>query len=201
MEFPFFAIVMPTPLRIVLLLGLIFHKLVWEVMKRQPGAAPEARKKPEKFGLKAILKAIKTLFLAFLLVQTAMLAVLPISAQAGTLPFVGLFIFALGLAVAVLGRVHLGNNWANLEDYQVLPQQALVRNGIYQYIRHPIYTGDVLLILGLQLALNSWLVLIVVPLAAYVVQQTLAEERVLARAFPGYNEYRKQTKMFIPFVV
>ncbi len=97
--------------------------------------------------------------------------------------------------------MQLGKNWANLEDYQVLSGQHLVQNGIYRYIRHPIYTGDVLLILGLELALNSWLVLLVIPLIIIVVRQTLEEERVLQKSFPEYAQYRKNSKMFIPFIV
>ncbi len=84
---------------------------------------------------------------------------------------------------------------------QIQQEQGLVTQGIYQYIRHPIYTGDVLLLLGLELALNSWLVLGVPVIAVIVVWQALAEERVLAQAFPNYREYQTQSKMFIRFVV
>ena len=110
-------------------------------------------------------------------------------------------IYSLGLIIAITGRIQLGNNWVNLEDYQVIEGQRIVQTGIYSHIRHPIYTGDILLILGLELALNSWLVLIVIPLVFYVVKQTLAEEAILSQAFPNYNDYSRHTKMFIPYIV
>jgi len=82
-----------------------------------------------------------------------------------------------------------------------LSEQALVTSGIYKYIRHPIYTGDMLLLLGLELALNSWLVLGVVLVVAVVVRQALAEETLLSAMVPNYKDYRRRTKMFIPGVV
>lgn len=187
-------------LRLFLFTGLVFHKLVWEVLKRQaPSAArPEQR---AVSPLKRFVKLAKSLVLLFLVIQTLFLDVLPISSRPEGLRVVGTLLFVLGLATAVAGRLQLGRNWANLEDYRVLPEQQLVRQGIYRFIRHPIYTGDLLLVVGLELALNSWLVLGALALVAVVVRQTLAEEAVLAHAFPGYGEYRKQSKMFIPFIV
>jgi protein-S-isoprenylcysteine O-methyltransferase Ste14 len=114
---------------------------------------------------------------------------------------VGLCLYLLGLTTAILGRLHLGDNWVDLEEYQVIPQQALVTRGIYRFIRHPIYAGDLFLILGLQLALNSWLLLMVIPLFVIVFRQTSAEEIVLAQAFPDYKDYCRRTKRFVPFLI
>ena len=66
----------------------------------------------------------------------------------------GLILYTAGLAIAIIGRIELGKNWANIEDYQVLHEQKLVDKGMYRLIRHPIYSGDILLIFGLELALN-----------------------------------------------
>jgi protein-S-isoprenylcysteine O-methyltransferase Ste14 len=110
-------------------------------------------------------------------------------------------IFLTGLLMAVLGRLQLGRNWLDLEDSHVLPDQSLTTGGIYAYIRHPIYAGDILLLIGLELALNSWLVLAVLVPLAVVVRQVLTEESLLSNVFPGYESYRKRTKRFIPFIV
>jgi protein-S-isoprenylcysteine O-methyltransferase Ste14 len=83
----------------------------------------------------------------------------------------------------------------------VLPEHSLVQHGLYRYVRHPIYTGDLLMLAGLQLALNSWLVLAVALAAVVVVRQSRVEEAMLARHMPGYPVYRARTKRFIPFVV
>ena len=179
---------------------MIFHKAVWEYLKKG-SPADTSRSKSFQLNLKSLVKIFKSLVLLFLVVQTLFLSVFPILQNPLVLRVVGTLVYSLGLAVAVIGRFQLGRNWANLEDYQVIPDQQLVRDGIYRFIRHPIYTGDILLVLGLELALNSWLVLIVVPLVILVVRQTLAEEAILSRAFSGYEDYRQQTKMFIPFIV
>ena len=188
-------------LRIFLVLGMVVHKLVWEILKRQASLPPQAKAVPPFFSLKLIVKMGKSLVLLFLIIQTLFLDLFPITDQAITLRSIGIGIYLIGLSVAIIGRIQLGNNWANLEDYQVLPEQSLVKHGIYRFIRHPIYIGDVLLLLGLELALNSWLVLGVIPLFGYVFIQAKSEEKILSRAFQGYDEYRKQTKMFIPYLV
>ena len=187
-------------LRIVLFLGMVFHKLVWEVMKRREGA-PRAPHKPFKIGPKSALKLFKSLFLVFLIVQTLFLDILPISDQPTTLRIVGLIIFFTGLAISVTGRIQLSNNWVDLEDFQVLPEQKLVKSGIYRYIRHPIYSGDTLLVIGLELALNSWLVIGALCLIPIVYKQALDEEAVLSQAFPDYEDYKMETKMFVPYLV
>ena len=187
-------------MRVLLFLGLVVHKLVWEVLKRRNKAA--ISNKTTKLDFKvAVLKVIKVGVLAFLLIQTLFLDLFPISSDPFIIQTVGLCFYIIGLTTAILGRLHLGENWVDLEEYQVIPEQSLVTKGIYQYIRHPIYAGDLFLILGLQLALNSWVVLMIFPLFAIVFRQTSAEEIVLTRAFPQYQDYCKQTKRFVPFLI
>lgn len=187
-------------LRLFLFLGLVFHKLVWEIMKRRDATSPDVKTTTTSY-LKSVIKFVKILFLLFILVQTLFLDVFPITEQSLNLRIIGVIIYSLGLGIAVTGRVQLGTNWANLEDYQILSSQNLVDTGIYRYIRHPIYTGDILLLIGLELALNSWLVLGVLALIPYVIWQAKAEEELLLNAFPDYHAYQKQTKMFIPYLI
>lgn len=181
-----------------MLLGLLAHKAVWELLKRRD--APPPRMGPVTPGTRAV-KLAKMATLACLLIQTLCLEVLPISREPGALRVAGAGIFAVGLATAMTARVQLGRNWVDLEDARVLPGQRVVERGIYRYIRHPIYTGDLVLLFGLELALNSWLVLGVAPLAAVVVWRTLGEEALLEERLAGYREYCGRTKRFIPFVV
>lgn len=186
-------------LRLALFLGLIAHKLLWEALKRSartPGARPV-----QMSLLKRLVKAGKLLVLLFVVVQTLFLDVLPITGDPTAMRIVGTIIFFVGLATAMLGRVQLGTNWTDVEDLDVSQKRKLVVAGIYRYIRHPIYVGDILLLIGLELALNSWLLLaMIVPIAVFT-EQALAEEAVLAEHFHEYDAYRAQTKRFIPFVV
>ncbi len=183
-------------LRVTLLLGLVLHKLVWEVMKHGSGAPRQTAAR----GASPV-KAAKIAALGFLLLQTLCLNVMPISRSARGLRPAGLLLYLAGLVMAIEGRLRLGSNWVDLEDAQVLPQHAVVSSGIYRYVRHPIYAGDLLLLTGLQLALNSWLVLgVFVPLLV-VVRRAVVEECQLAERLPDYDNYCARTKRFIPFVV
>ena len=187
-------------LRLILFLGLVFHKFLWEVLKRRY-PRPELRQGIRKKPLKRIIKTAKVVVLICLLIQTLFLDVFPITNPATFLRPLGTAIYFFGLALAVTGRLQIGRNWVDLEDYQLFPDQTLVTTGIYRYIRHAIYAGDLLLIAGLELALQSWLVFGTVLLIPFLLRQANAEEALLARAFPEYDAYRARTKRFIPFIL
>ncbi len=186
--------------RAILLLGLIGHKLLWELLKAQDATAREAPRRADGLGLRCV-KSLKVVALLAVVVQTVGVRAWPIAKRPGALSRVGLALYLVGLGTAVLGRLHLGKSWTNLEDTPAGASQRLVTSGIYRLIRHPIYTGDLLLLIGLELALNSWLVLgAVVPLLV-VVCRARAEERHLGQTFPEYEAYRKRTRMFLPFLI
>ena len=187
-------------IRGLLLVGLIAHKVVWEVLKRRDGRNVGTAQRSGG-PLTTAVKVVKVLVLLFLVVQTAILDVLPIDAEPGLLRGLGLVLFLCGLAMAVSARLQLGRNWVDLEEYRLLPGQALVARGLYRYVRHPIYAGDIMLLAGLELAVRSWLVLAIVPLAIVVIRQARAEEALLLRSLPGYAEYCRRTKRFIPLLV
>jgi protein-S-isoprenylcysteine O-methyltransferase Ste14 len=111
----------------------------------------------------------------------------------------GLVIFVLGLSFAIWARVHIGRNWGTPMSQNDEPE--LVTSGPYHLVRHPIYSGILLAGIGTAVAL-SWLWLIAVVLAGvYFAYSATVEESNMAEQFPEtYSEYRRSTKMFIPFV-
>jgi protein-S-isoprenylcysteine O-methyltransferase Ste14 len=187
-------------LRLTLASGLIFHKLLWELL-RAKARRPQNQSTRSPTLRSMFVKAVKAAVFVFLIGQTLFLGLFPISEEPGHLRNAGAVIFFVGLSLAILGRLQLGKNWLDLEDARVRSDQSLVTGGVYAYVRHPIYGGDILLLFGLQLALNSWLVLAVVIPLVIVIRQVLAEEALLLRAFPGYVSYCARTKRFIPFVL
>jgi protein-S-isoprenylcysteine O-methyltransferase Ste14 len=190
----------PDLLRVFLFAGLLFHKAVWEVLKRRYEAKKHV-KRPAGSIVRRIVKSGKLFFLLFLIAQALFLNVLPISGDSIYAPALGIILFSLGLAMSVTGRIQLGRNWSDLEDAQVLDRHHLVTHGIYKYVRHPIYSGDLMLLAGLELALNSWLVLLTILPLVVVVRNVQREEAQLSDAFSGYASYTRQSKRFIPFVV
>jgi protein-S-isoprenylcysteine O-methyltransferase Ste14 len=187
-------------LRLYLLGGLVLHKLVWEVLKRRQ-VRDSDRTPRSRSLLGLLLQGVKLIILLGLVVQTVAPEVFPISEDPTALRVAGVALYTLGLALAILGRWQLGDNWADIEAAQILRRQEVVATGIYRYVRHPIYTGDVILLVGLELSLNSWLVLAVGVLVPYVVWRAVREERMLSRQLQGYDAYCERTYRFVPFVV
>lgn len=177
-------------LRAYLLAGMAAHKLLWEILKRRAGAPPRQPFRP--------IKAVKIAVLLALLAQCFLPEILPLAPHPILLRAAGAVLYTLGLAVAMAARLQLGRNWSDLESATVLPQQQLVARGLYRFIRHPIYLGDILLIAGYELALNSWGVLLVLPLTAFVWFKAAQEEKLLAGQLPGYPEYLRTSGRFLP---
>lgn len=186
-------------LRLYLLVGLLLHKAVWEVMKRNRGVRATAKPAPRSFRV-TLVKAVKMGILLGILVQTLLPDILPLSSDPQGLRIAGAILYTAGLAIAIAGRVQLGDNWLDIETAGVKQRQTVVSRGIYRFIRHPIYAGDLLLLAGLELALNSWLILFVALLTPVVLRQAIREEQMLVSTLPGYNSYCRRTKRFIPYV-
>lgn len=112
---------------------------------------------------------------------------------------VGLGLFAGGLGIAVWARVHLGRNWGTPMSERADPE--LVTSGPYHWVRHPIYSGLILGLLGSALALRIELLVVAMLVGAYFAYSATVEERNMMQAFPeAYPLYRRSTKMLIPFV-
>jgi len=186
-------------LRLYLLVGLLLHKAVWEVMKRNRGVRADAKPAPRSLQV-TLVKAAKVGILLGILVQTMLPDILPLSSDPQGLRIAGAILYTAGLAIAIAGRVQLGDNWLDIETAGVKQRQTVVSRGIYRFIRHPIYAGDLLLLAGLELALNSWLILFVALLTPVVLRQAIREEQMLVSTLPGYNSYCRRTKRFIPYV-
>jgi len=73
--------------------------------------------------------------------------------------------------------------------------QKLIDTGLYRHVRHPLYSGAALMMLGLPIALGSWISLI--PAAIGVISLIIRikfEEEMLIKGMDGYDEYRTRVK-------
>ena len=79
---------------------------------------------------------------------------------------------------------------------------TLVTTGIYHYIRHPLYSSLLLLTLGIFFKAPSWLgTLLALAATLFLVATAKADEAECIRFFgPSYQDYMKQSRMFVPFV-
>ena len=128
---------------------------------------------------------------------------------AGSLPFwdsaivsyLGLLLLTVGGAVSVAGRAQLarfGSGVLHIED-----DHRLMTTGVFGYIRHPVYAGGVLGVVGFYVAFRSVIMLILVSVLYFIVirHRMLFEEEMLVEEFGDeYREYMKRTKRLIPFL-
>jgi protein-S-isoprenylcysteine O-methyltransferase Ste14 len=123
-----------------------------------------------------------------------------VTVSSPVLQVVGLILFAAGLGLAVWARVYLGRNWGMPMTERAEPE--LVTSGPYRFVRHPIYSGILLALLGTALATNLYWLIVLVVLGAYFAYSATVEERLMTTSFPrDYPSYKAHTKMLIPFVL
>ncbi|MGO9239500.1 MAG: methyltransferase family protein [Bryobacteraceae bacterium] len=106
----------------------------------------------------------------------------------------------LGLFVAVWSRKVLGAEWSR--DVELKEGHKLVERGPYRLMRHPIYTGH--LLMGLGTAIASGFLIAFLGLASFAVGFWIKlnqEDRLLVRGFPDeYPAYKARVKALIPYV-
>ena len=110
-------------------------------------------------------------------------------------PFVSLLgdvLVALGLFIDLL--VFKENSYG-ASNIKVEADQRVISTGPYAVVRHPMYAGVLIMVIGVPLALCSWwglaIVALVFPVLAW---RILDEEKLLKKDLPGYVEYTQQVK-------
>jgi protein-S-isoprenylcysteine O-methyltransferase Ste14 len=122
------------------------------------------------------------------------------AAENWALAGIGVTLWAAGLALAVWARIYIGRNWGMPMTRKDDPE--LVTTGPYHSIRHPIYTGIIGGAVGTALATTTLFALVAAAvLAGFFIYSAVNEERYLGGLFPdAYPEYKRHSKMLIPFV-
>jgi protein-S-isoprenylcysteine O-methyltransferase Ste14 len=110
----------------------------------------------------------------------------------------GVAVTAAGIGFAVWARVYLGGNWSSSVTVKV--GHELVRTGPYRWVRHPIYTGMVLALLGTAIALNQvrGFVAVVLLYLGFKIKSKIEESAMQATFGPQYVEYSQQTGAILP---
>jgi protein-S-isoprenylcysteine O-methyltransferase Ste14 len=117
---------------------------------------------------------------------------IPVSIVGDVLEAVGFFVVFL---------VFRENSFASAA-IEVAAEQKLIATGPYAVVRHPMYSGALLMLFGTPIALGSWWGLLVcIPMAMTIVWRLIDEEAYLSKNLPGYPEYRRQVRYrLIPLV-
>jgi protein-S-isoprenylcysteine O-methyltransferase Ste14 len=119
---------------------------------------------------------------------------------------VPLQIIFIGDAVVLLGLLIIffvfKENTFTAQTVEVEAGQKVISTGPYALVRHPMYVGGLVFMLGIPLALGSWWGLLAIVLfAPALAWRILDEEKLLAKDLPGYAEYCKKVRYrLVPFV-
>jgi protein-S-isoprenylcysteine O-methyltransferase Ste14 len=113
----------------------------------------------------------------------------------------GIVLMVLGTALRAWSVVILGRNFTVY--VQVRDEQPVVDTGPYRLLRHPSYTGLLVVCLGIGLALGNWLALVavvVVPTIAILLRIRVEERALLAGIGEPYRRFAATRKRLIPWV-
>jgi protein-S-isoprenylcysteine O-methyltransferase Ste14 len=126
-------------------------------------------------------------------------------ARIGVLPhwlfYPGEILFVAGYAFTIYSIVLLGRYYSTYVE--VLPDHKVIERGPYRLIRHPNYLGQLVGSIGLGLALQSWvalLVLVITGVGYFAYRMRNEEAFLIAEMGDNYANYMTRTKRLIPFV-
>jgi protein-S-isoprenylcysteine O-methyltransferase len=112
---------------------------------------------------------------------------------------IGVILCLTGIAIKIWGRQQLGKNRS--QAVSVKEGHELVTSGPYNYVRHPMYSGGFIAILGSAVVMGGAWIFLLVFLGAIFFWRAGAEDRLMEMQFPDeYPGYKSRTKALIPFV-
>jgi protein-S-isoprenylcysteine O-methyltransferase Ste14 len=109
------------------------------------------------------------------------------------------FVTASGLLFTVWARAHLGRNWSGVVT--IKEGHELIDTGPYALVRHPIYTGLLVAIVGTALARGEWrgVLAVLISCAALWRKLGLEERWMIERFGEQYAAYRGRVPALVPF--
>jgi len=116
--------------------------------------------------------------------------------------------FLIGAILAIAGLVIRISAIITLKQqftYTVteIENHTLIENGLYKFIRHPGYLGQLIIFLGISVSLSNWLSIIFMnlPVLAGYIYRIIVEEKFMVKQMgQKYLDYRKRTKRLIPLI-
>jgi protein-S-isoprenylcysteine O-methyltransferase Ste14 len=159
-----------------------------QLLERRTSAGPIAEKELRQ----RLIQSLASLAFVALFVVCAVDHRLSWSAVPPAVVVLGDVLVALGL-LAVF-RVFKENTFTSA-TIEVGAEQRVISTGPYALVRHPMYAGALIMLLGVPLALGAWWgLLLVVAMAAVIVWRLFDEEKFLVKNLPGYPEYQRQVR-------
>jgi protein-S-isoprenylcysteine O-methyltransferase Ste14 len=164
-------------------------------LKRRMQVGPAAETRP----LQKIIITFAFLSIGAMIVVSALDFRFGWSSVPAAVSVVGDVLVAVGLLIAMITTIQNGYAAANIN---VESDQTVVSTGVYSVVRHPMYFGNVVLMIGIPLALGSyWGLVFVIGGLVALVTRILDEEKVLTQQLAGYLDYAQRVHFrLVPYV-
>ena len=112
--------------------------------------------------------------------------------------FTGVILAIIGTTLAIWAKLTMKKSWGPPAQHEIQKQKKLVTTGPFAFTRNPIYVGLLFLFFGFELALGSYLALLVIPFAYLFYYAILVEEKLLTKHFgKEYQIYSSLVHRFI----
>src|SRR5687768_250267 len=133
---------------------------------------------------------------------------LPFIAPWATLPGNRIFWFFLGVLILISGSLLRRHCFRVLGEFftgtvTIQRGHRIVESGAYRWLRHPSYTGALLVILGIATSVGNWLSIVVsmiVAFSAYSYRAHVEEQALLSSLGAPYAQFMATRRRFIPFI-
>jgi protein-S-isoprenylcysteine O-methyltransferase Ste14 len=165
-------------------------------VKRNVGA-PLAWK---EIGLRVLIVALALLVLAVPPFRHRLQELQADQTRSALLGMIGVALCAAGVGLMVAARIHLGRNWGMPISRKENPE--LVTSGPYACVRHPIYGGIILAMLGTTIGASVFWAVPLLLFSPYFVYAARREENIMITQFPEqYPAYMRRTQMLLPYLL
>ena len=162
-------------------------------VKRSAGGRPWRR----EIGLRLVLMLSIVAIVQSRSLRQLFAKIRPPVSHSSIVGWIGVALCLLGFSLAIDARRHLGRNWGLPMSHKEHPE--LVTTGPYALIRHPIYTGLILAMLGSVIGVNIFWLPPLVVVGAYFIYSARREETAMLQLFPEqYAAYMSRTGMLVP---
>lgn len=186
-------------LRIITIILLLGWRLYWEYMAKKAEQEKAKTKQPLSF---IIVERYALSILGSVLIAQLFGLKLFANNLGSTGQFIGFILVIIGVVFSVLARITLSSNWTHAFEYQIKKRHQLISTGVYNYVRHPIYTGMILAATGAELVAESYIYIpTLLGMFFWAYYQGKVEEKLLQKHFgKNYLKYKDKSKMLIPFI-
>ncbi len=189
---------------LIFLLAYFVVALLWPSLKvwRRTGVWPATflrSRAPIQKGVGAAFALLLILMVAWSCFKALFPESTHVSSAPSWMAWLGWFLMVAGLAITVMAQMQMGSSWRIGIDSDATP---LVTEGLFRYVRNPIFTSMLLTLGGLVLLTPAWVSLALWLATALVIaiQVRLEEQHLLALHGQVYRDYAQRAGRFIPGV-